>query len=903
MLARAQIIFRPGFPRVRLGAVALLLALLLPGRASAQGDGMTPSRRQRCTQAVQRIAGASDEQLRAQYESEKHEYRLFARPFDRDLANCIVAWERFRDPGARDQALRALAVALLTWQGLDGQGLAARITGQGSRDTVNLDLRDACLHYAQRFRLTSDPADRDRAVALLARFVDAVPKWPIWTPYYGPPESRRPLPPDQPSSYQGEFAAGPWGLWIYMDLIMGTPLLEAWTLLRDQISDASLNDRARAFFMRCVEIQRMHAKRPDYTNMDAFQIRGFLDFGRLLPDAALLREGVGHLETLYRIGFFPDGWWHEASSSYHSDLQRGLRAIIDDLPSDYSDPPDFKPAGAERWDGVDLSRRVARACARADGVVRDNQLPDGRMLASHDSNWDDRAWLPRPSAPGSRLWGCMGQATLISSGTLGETQVSLHYGASGTHAHHDSLSLTLWDDGYEAISETAYRPIDGSGSTREWQASTPGHATVVVDERDQSAVGPLKRRVRTPTPDDAVPGVPDWPWRWSSCGVDDFGTLRLFNRIYDQVQVIEAEAAAAYDSVAPVTAYRRTVALVRIDEVDAYVCDIFRVRGGRTHDFMLHGCLQELESLRTTVRQEATPGTLHGMIGSLASGRSDDAWGAVFGNAAGPKLVSMFAASPGTLVISGQAPAMRRLGQAPFLVVRREGPESIFVVVHEVVRDANRRVRGVELATVQGEGVVAVKITLDGRTDFVMSGDGPGSAATVDGHIGFRGSFGHVRETGSSLVWAFLVDGDSLKVGDAAIEGATFFTGDITRVDRIEAGQDSDAFITPLAVEAGLLLADEVLLVDPPGLPRWAYPIESVQRVTDGSRMLVASEPGLTVSGDLVKQSYFPSWGGRGAVHFRIPGSALLLRKDAASPWTYSGTSAARGKAPGLSPQ
>jgi len=66
------------------------------------------------------------------------------------------------------------------------------------------------------------------------------------------------------------------------------------------------------------------------------------------------------------------------------------------------------------------------------------------------------------------------------------------------------------------------------------------------------------------------------------------GTLRLFNPDVESVQVVEADGHRAYGTAVEMDLYRRTVALVRINDVDCYVVDVFRVRGGKVHDYMLH---------------------------------------------------------------------------------------------------------------------------------------------------------------------------------------------------------------------------------------------------------------------------------------------------------------------------
>ncbi len=852
--------------------------------------------------AVQRFAELSTDALRAQYESETRERRLYLRSFDVDVARCIRGWTTVGDRPARDQADRCLRVALNPWITQDPEDLASRVTAQGSRDQVNLDLRDAALHFAQLWLVSSDVQHAKRASALLSAFARSVPEWPIWSPYYDSPSTQRALSQHDPSTFQGEFAAGIWGAWIYMDLVMSQPLLEAWDILRRNPEFAPTEESMRRLFGSILRAQRVRGASPDYSNMDAFVIRGKFAFGLLLPEPDLVHDAVRHLRSLYRVGFYPDGWWCEGSFSYHSDLQRGLRGLVADFPASYTDPPGYAdPLSGDRFDRLNLRALVMGPSARADDVIRRCRLPNGSGIAVHDSDWTDKVWLPPTDASsGSHLFGAMGQATLCLGSGTGQTRATLHFGPSSIHHHRDALNLHLWAKNREVISETNYRPPEGSDSTREWQASTPAHVTVVVDGADQANVGPLARHVRQPTAADSIDGIADWRYRWGELqAASDYGRLRLFNTEFRDVQVVEADATDAYSAVAPVTLYRRTVALVRIDERDSYLLDVFRVRGGSVHDYMLHGCLNSEGAARVTPRLDAKPGKMFGMIGDLQSGPAAEPWLAAFDQGAGTTLYSIFPQRIASEVTLGSAPAMRRQGHAPFVVVHRSGGDSTFVVVHHVASGGPPRVRSVEMLDSGDPRVVACRIQLNDRVDTVISSESTDRQVDVAGGIRFRGSFAHLAsQSDGARLWAYLVDGSLLEFGDLSIRGTVTCEGSVSGIDRVEAGGRRNAFRTDATV-AGDGWAGQAILVDPPGLPRWAYRISGVDGCDGGSAIATEDEPGLAFDGDLVHQLYFPNWSGRGRVSFRMPGSALLLRDDDGR-WFFRGTGKAVGRAPGM---
>ncbi len=851
-----------------------------PPRAAGRGDGLAQAReRARGEQSLERLRSMSDADLRGLYDSTRSEARLAYRRFDSELSR---AFRRAMVQGSDDQRRtveRALRAALGDLATTPGRELAGRITERGAMDPVNIEMRDAALHLAMLARITGDRGYADRSAALLARFAEVIPRWPIWNPYHEAPAKRTAMSRDDPATFKSETAAGLWGMWIYFDLMMGTPLVEAFTLLEPTgaIERCGARESIRHLFELHLEVQRRFGAAPDYTNMDAFQIRGLMDFGRLLPDPELVHEGVRRLRDLYRTGFYPDGWWHEGALGYHADLQNGLRAITEEMLQGYSDPPGFKSAvDGSRFDDLDLAALVKAPMGRAERVIRTMVLPDGNSIGVHDTPWPTAAPRGSGAPTESILFGAMGRGLLVSGAGDGYALAMLEWGPTGTHAHADALNLLLWAKGTEVISETQYRPLQGSDSTREWHTSTAAHATVVVDGVNQSAKGARGSRVRTRHPEDAIDGLADWRFRWGLQSAQDGGDLRLFSTTVPEVQVMEADAVRAYDSVAPVTVYRRTVALVRIDDQDSYVADIFRVRGGSSADFMLHGALQLNQTLRLSVPLQPMAGTAHGMLKDLRAGTTDGAWLAAFEMENGVTLITFMAAAPGTTVIQAAGPAMRRLGEAPFVIARRQGPETVFVAVHHAMRGASPRVQGVEMIPAPCPDCVAFRVRVGDRTDTIVSCGDRSKSCVLPGGIEVRGRFAHVAEGPTAAQqWALLVDGDLLRTPAALVEGETSREGTLVATRRQEAGDPINGFVVKEAMPAGDDLAGSTIIVDQAGEMTWAYGVRRVEAQEGASVIVTPDEPGLRIEGDLIKQTFFPLWGFRGPARYRVPGAAI----------------------------
>lgn len=877
-----------------------------PIYARASFSPLTGTRLTLANSANANFQATTDAQLAQRYTDCKAERRLYVRSYDRDLQAAFEQAIATNDAARKVVVERALRAALGDLVTKSPMALAGMITTRGSADQINFDARDAALHFAMLYRVTGDKAHADRAAAILHRFARLMPRWPIWNPYYGAQVSKTNRSQADPATFQSEYSAGLWGSWIYMDLVMGTPLVQAYAYIQPANSTKALGADAEINAMLDLHVatQRKYNPGPDFSNMDAFRIRGMMEFGRYRLQPELVHEAVRHLENMYRVGFYPDGWWHEASSSYHLDLQNGLRSIATEMLKGYSDPVGFRSAvDGTRYDNLDLAARLQKQIDRADNALRKATLPDMTLLATNETQWPERApagFVPQISP---YLFGSTGLAGV--AGGVGDAfaLVTLQWGGSGSHAHFDALNLGIFAKGTEAMSLGQYRPLDGSGSTREWHQSTAAHATVVVDGQNQGPTGRFGSRRRTPTADDAIQGVPDWRWRWGRAA-NDSGSLRLFNVEFNNVQVMEAEAAASYDMITGVTRYQRTVALVRIDAIDSYIVDIFRVRGGNVHDYMLHGSLQLPHAVNLSLPLASMAGTLHGSISNLRGAAADGDVVATFSMPNDVKLTTFVAGVRGSHVIQGDAPAMRRAGTAPFVMVRRTGGDSVFVAVHHVYDGLNPKVLGLELLPTDSPECVAFKVTTPNRVDTIVSNADRANTYTVGDGIEVRALFAHMANSPqTSNNWDYMVDGDLLRTPRSVIDGEVSFAGSVADTRSAEAGEGPNGLVLGAPIPAGTPLAGLPIIVDLAGQMTWAFRITGIGRSGRAPEVLIGNEPGFDIRRGVVKQTCFPNWGFPGSATYRIPGTALM-QPAAAGAWSLTQTGTAVGSlvAGGASP-
>ena len=855
--------------------------------------------------AVKPIAGKNMTQLRQLFEGEKRDYQMRAKSYEGAARAAVSLWTMTRDRQFRDVAVKAYGAALGALVNASDADLVRQVSEKGSIDPRNFRARDACEHFAMLYHLTRQKRYAHRSAVLLARFADQIPKWPIYFPrYVKTPHGKgstieNTYPQEGPKFYKGWDAPGFWGAWIYEDILLGIPLARAYDLIyrSGEMQKLGALSAIESMLRRHVELQKRWGTN-GFSNMDGAQIRGILAFAKLLGEPEWVHECVRWIKAIYKTNFYADGWWHEGTPSYHKQIHHGLQNICKSLLQGYSDPPGFKSdLDGTRYDKLDIMKMLARQFGRAKDVLNGAIQPNGICQVIHDTSFPQSAWwTPRMKEAKSILFGCTGHGILGTGRGKNMVQATLHFGGTHGHEHFDCLNIILFAKGRELISETRYRPQAGTNSTREWQTSTAGHVTVVVDGKDQTGRGSLDTPKRTRQSEDAIPGIPDWTWRWMGHGnaMND-GKLRLFNTDFEWVQVAEADGERAYGSLVEMKLYRRTIALVKISETDCYLVDIFRVRGGKVHDYMLHSCLDFPHKLSvSTPLNGKLSGELHKYIGDLRSGKADGAWIATFALEDGSaSLKSFFLPQAGTEVIRGSAPAMRRLGAAPFIAVRQSDGDSVFAAVHHpyVGEPLIQSVERIELTTAGGEAV-ALRVTLPGRVDTIIStaDEEPWKARrTKDGHVTFRGRFAHVAEGGPGNSWLYLVDGEELRVGDVALEGKVSHDGVLDKTYRVEAGDEFDAFETSTPLPTNGSLNGRTLMVDIGGLLVQSFRIKEIER--RGNRTLIHSldEPGMTITPNLVKLEYYPCWGIKGNAKFRIAGSALL-RKSPKGEWKLTAT-------------
>jgi len=811
--------------------------------------------------------------------------------------------------GQIDTLRRALEATLdpsgEDYAAMEPEALAALVDDEGVRDISDNDnilMRDACLHFAMLAALDDDAEHAARAVALLERFAEVIPDWPIWNDYFDAPESKEELPVAQ-ATFSNPVSAGLWGSWMYYDVALMEPLARAVMLMqrRDAVS-TELATGLEAVFELSIQVMRWIRVYFRWTNTESWEYLGMAEIGRTINRPDWVHEAVRDMRNgLGAAAYHADGVFNE-SWSYRRDYGWPFTVMTEGYLAEgalheYTDPPDWTdPVDGTRFDNwspetdpVIMPRR-----ARALSAERAYAMPDGVMYADRETHWPTSAPSGAHVTPAaSHFFGCRGHGVLITGEDSGLVMVRMGWTGFQGHSHADALGICLWARDQEAISEGAYYTV---GLSSAWPQRTAAHCTVVLNELSQSYTGAGGSWLHTPTADDAIPGVPDWPQRSGLKASKDQGRLLLWNDRFPQVQVMEADAARTYSKVVACSTYRRTIALVKIDDDSAYVVDIFRVRGcpiATVIDWMLHGPLQSEHTLETT---------LDGDMSAAADAHDDSVtkiedvenettaadWSATW-KVGSEWLDTHVLGGTSTIVSRGVADAIRRSGTAPHLFARRIGTGATFVAVHHAYAEGDgSKIVSVEAIASPDADCTALRVTLaSGREDVIISCADRDTARDLPGGYRIRGRFAHVAtlEGDDDETWAHLVDGDLLDTPTPGMRISRELTHErlVHATRRLEAGQSENGFVVEPMPRGDL--ANRAILVNQADEYVWGFRATGGEPSTSHvgkSLIRTDDEPGLTVSTVRVKQEYFPGWGFTGETTARLPGDATVFARELA---------------------
>ncbi len=778
------------------------------------------------------------------------------------------------------------------WADMSSQELRSHIDDVEYRSGDNSKMVGALKVLAQKYGESGDDKYAYKAAVILHRYSEVLKHWGWYDRI-----SQELKPHDYVEPAWGWMMppryAGMWSSWHPYDLHRSAPLVLAYDQIYESgqieklgqelgIADMKLHLERELLYYNLSIDDRYPLS---YGNTEANRQLGMLTWGQALGDPELVHRAIRFGDGLIKISYFPSAFWHEGSPCYHQ-MITGRWAAYGMMPQldAYSDPPGYvDPVDGTRFDNADLRARYQPFLEKAARAMQKFVWPNGYYAAINDSHWESNTterwdcygildeYKPEESEPTLLTWA--GHAILGQGRGDDQVQARLNFGGTYGHDHLDRLNFFLWAKNIEIISETDYQAHGHRG----WGSATAGHNTVVIDEQNQFHRSSAAQREFTPVDEVAVEDF-DWARKTVKHGstLTD-GQLRLFATDGPNgLQVIEVDGQRSYPAEI-CQLYRRTICMVQSSGPDVYFVDIFRVRGGSTHDWMLHGPLQNEYTIDTSVSLQPREGKLHGWIENLRSASTDDQWSVTFTADTGQKVRTIVLGAENTEVIIGDAPAMRREGTAQFLDVRRQGPENIFVAVHEPYTD-EPKVQSVKLTSLSegSEMAVAVQVELADRTDYILSALDSAGAVKFEG-LDFTGHLAYLSRSGDDYNQAYMVDASVLQFGEDELEGVVAYEGKVLRTLGTDMGAEINAFVSDADLPADSRLRGRLLLTEDGDGSTRGFFIETVERGSDGEKIIQIDRlPGMTVEDGYVKLQYFPNWGIPGELKLKIVNSAVL---------------------------
>lgn len=778
----------------------------------------------------------------------KQEGQLAWTPEHPDVVTCRYCGEQY--PSAKYPMEKAVVVRnprgetqrYPYWE--DAKGY--RFFFQARRDDlIRTYLADRTRDLALLYALTGEKTYAERAALLLDRFAQVFPGYCY---HYDYPFQQKEIYEGTvpPAKFLSGYRTARWTWWAYMDV--PEPLVHAYDWIREsgaleELSQERKTDVAtrieRDLFRNAAE--QVLANPEAYSNMSPGMWRSLIVTGRVLGEPRYVHEPVRRIERFVQDGFFYDGMWPDGAPSYHSQTVGNLEQAIAAL-KDYSDPPGYKdPQDGKRYDHLNLSADIPilRLAVRDLDLMR---LPNGRVVPVHDTWWFDKREPLAETRP--YLLPALGHACLGGGAEGQQSQLHLTWSGGYTgHEHADGLSLILFAEGQEMLSDLGYTHT----RYRAWTYPTAAHNTVVIDSESQIGGSP-----KAPTD----------------------GSLRWFDVSDPRVQAVSVENPRAYPGKAQT--YRRSLLSVEVGAGQRYVVDLFEVAGGKVHDYFLHGnadspCTVEagiplapLNSLlpagfdwqpplsEADSAEKGGKTYAYGFLRDLrqAAVPAETALPVTFttsGESPRSLRVTLFPEAESRLVL-GRDPSIRQAQeddakldsfQRPFLMLRHESPQqsSKFAAVLEPYAQAPFLKSIERLALPQA--ALALRIRTAERTDIVVLGAEKPVEIAAEGHkITFQGEAGVLSLRGEEVEHTYALGGSGWTVGTQRYAGSLL-------QKRALQGIEKDALVVPGGKRKLPRPGDIVTVVTEDG---WRYPFTMVEALpgNPGARLKVVEGPGMT---------------------------------------------------------
>ena len=400
--------------------------------------------------------------------------------------------------------------------------------------------------------------------------------------------------------------------------------------------------------------------------------------------------------------------------------------------------------------------------------------------------------------------GRYGQAVLQTEQPADGRALWIHYGYGKGHSHCDGLNIGLYAKNIDMLPDLGYPEYTGSWPKRgAWTANTISHNTLLVND--------------------------------TTSGYSPGGKIGLF-AVQPPLRVMDVSSLTAYPGL---RSYRRTLALVDVSDIDSYVLDVFRARGGKNHRLSYHGPAEQatVAGLPLVSQPKGTFASPDVEFATLSGEQADFYRRSGFtylydvarSSAAvgGGYTVDWKAEDLRGRIREGTEPHLRLHALTPcnevalasgdppqnksgnprrlrYLIQSRlgENVESQFVTVLEPY-DTGSFIKQVRLLEAEHKAdphsVAAVAVELaDGTTDIVINCEEP-TPVTVEGGIEFHGQIGLVRLVQGRVKLMRMSNATRLSYGGVTLSAdQAAYQGKVVRIDASDAENNLVSLDPPL---------------------------------------------------------------------------------------------------------
>lgn len=783
-------------------------------------------------------------------------------------------WILDNTPASRANAHQALLKRVQQFKGDPVQGITEQGISPDESGQRMLEIRDLAYTHAMLWMLTGESSHRRHALDIMQRFVEVIPHWPLYD------RAQKKHGQDDSHYLRHAEANGLWRQWHPLDLSRALPLLRAYDILRPSLS-AEENQLLRdgLFIYHKDLISKFTGLSALYHNLAGYHMIPLIQFGWVLEKPEYVHEAITYWDEMLRYSYGADGFYREVTPDYHNQISWRMTGAIPEMLLGYTDPAGYvHPVTGKRYDNLNLLESNAARLDRVKNSVRVLLMPDGTYANLNDS-WPKAG--PRERQPSSEP-GLLGTSGVAKLGTPGMVAFLKYHGIRG-HDHRDGLGLVWYAGGKEVFSDTGYH----SGRDpeldfeRPWSASTASHMTVAVDEQihfteRSSVVVPvaMPRSAFASRPPDQ-PGSYDLeaslPAAARFCNQ---GKLKLWNSTSDRVQAMEADQENAYPGLTSL--FRRSVIMVPLDENsgEGYLVDLFRIRGGKTHDYFLRGGLDHAYTMESDLFWEdwkdSRQQSLYKYIVPQKRAEVRQPTSVTVRYEDGLNVLSRFFVGQDTQenleLIQGEADTIRRPGKSKFAILRKTAAadqaqtETVFPWIHEV-HSGESRIREVQFLK-SGLDVMLL-IDLGDRIDIVLSGENEQSHFEISGWT-FEGTlaYGSMTSTAEEIEWTVFQGQKLVHESGREVALNRSSQSNVLQTTMQDQGDAEDSLWIEWQGEEPLSTQFHVAHVDFGKGVRQSYPVKSVEFKPDTKKLKVILEysPGFVVEDGYSRMTQYPGW-------------------------------------------